>query len=495
MHSQRRTILRNASSLFGAQLLTWITALAGMVFVARHLGPAISGQLFLATSIWTIVSIFIDLGMNTALVKQIARTPESTPRLFATTVLIRLGMFIPGCLLVGVYSSAMGYTLEAIAVIFLIGIAQLFWSLGNACNAVLQGIESMEYMSIADVASKVVNAILSIVAIYMDFGLLSFVIITVFSALVGLTIQLMAVWRVYPPILHFNITEGIAMMRSGLPYLLSGASLVIYGQLDVFMLSHLVDTQAVGWYSVASRLFGTLLFIPSIFVTVLFPSLSRAHVSDPSSLIQFIRRSFDLMLLISVPVGLGLIVIGQPAIDLLFGAAFAPGGQVLSMFGIVAIFSYLNILSARYLYAIDRQKIWAFVMLAATLVTIPLNLLLIPWCDQILNNGALGGVLSFIITEGAMLIIALFLLPRGALGRQNAYTAFKIVLAGMLMAGSAWFFRDQFIAIPIAVGIVTYTPLVLFLRILPSEEIKLLSELVRSRFQRSAQKASDVAQV
>ncbi|MBK9055149.1 MAG: polysaccharide biosynthesis C-terminal domain-containing protein [Chloroflexi bacterium] len=144
-------------------------------------------------------------------------------------------------------------------------------------------------------------------------------------------------------------------------------------------------------------------------------------------------------MMLGVPIGLGLIVIANGLVVLLlFGAEFANSGLVLAVFGLVLILTYQNMLLGQFLVSTDRQNRWTAVMVVATIATIPLDLLLIPWCVARFGNGALGGAIAFVVTEAGMMLAGLWLLPAGALTRRNAAQAVRVLLAGLIMLAVTW---------------------------------------------------------
>jgi len=245
-----------------------------------------------------------------------------------------------------------------------------------------------------------------------------------------------------------------------------------------------VDEKTIGWYSVAIRLFGTLFFIPNVFVIALFPSLTRSYSSDPTMFHKLAQKSLNLLILMSIPIGLGILVIADPLVVLLFGSAFAKSGLVLAVLGIILPLSYLNTLVGYLLIAMDRQRVWAPVLLIATLVTVPLDLILIPWTVKVFANGALGGAFSFAFTELGMMLIGFSLLPKKTFSRENATVAAKVLLAGGVMAAVAWTVRDAFILMPVLVAAVTYVGMIFLLRAIPKEDLDFFVELGSSLLQR-----------
>jgi hypothetical protein len=136
------------------------------------------------------------------------------------------------------------------------------------------------------------------------------------------------------------------------------------------------------------------------------------------------------------------------------------------------------------LITMDRQKAWAIIILIATFVTIPLDLILVPWAVKVFANGAMGGVFSYAITETGMAISAFLLLPRGTFNRDNLKVASKLLLAGLIMAAATWTVREAFIVIPLIVGAATYVVMVFILRAIPKEDMEFIHETFLTVLQR-----------
>ncbi|MCA9932486.1 MAG: flippase [Anaerolineales bacterium] len=479
-----KTIAKNASALMVSQLMTWGLTLLLTLFLPRYLGPTAVGQFHFANSLWAIVAMLIAFGTDRYLVKEIARQTERAGELWGVTAVTQLLLYLLSFGGVAAYLALVGYAPETVQVVLVIGLGQLFWQWASAASSVLQGLEQMQYISVGSVAGKLFNTIVAITLLLLGYGVLVIAAVTIGAALVNLLVLLFYLRRAISLRPRFHWRAMMALLRDSSSYLYVRLALVVYQQVDIIIISLLVNEKTIGWYGAADQLFGTLLFIPTVFMTAVFPALSRLYTSDSDSLHRLMGKSFDLLLLVAIPIGLGLIVIANPLVVLLFGEAFAPSGPVLALFGVVLILTYQNMLLGQFLVSTDKQNRWTAVMVTATLATIPLDLLLIPWCVARFGNGALGGALAFIITETGMTIAGLIMLPRGALTRRNGWLAARIALAGALMFAAAWPLRNLFFLIPVAVGALVYLALSWLLRLLSPEETALLRDMRNRVFQK-----------
>lgn len=484
MSDGQETVARNATVLLLAQLMTWGLTLLLTIFLPRYLGATAVGQLHIGQSLWTVMGVLATFGMDTLLTKEIARQPERVGDLLGVTLVLRGLLYLGTVALVALFLLVANYSLQTAAVIAIVGVGNLLWQIIGAFQASLQGLERMEYISLGNVGGKAFNTAISILLLLLGYGVLVIAAVAIGAALLTLLLQAFFLRRMVP--IHLSLDRELAgwMLRAGVPYLLSGLFLVAYMQLDVIVISLLVNERVVGWYGAADRLFGTLLFIPTVFVTAVFPALSRMHVETPEQLPAVMSRSFNLLLLLSMPIGLGVMVIADPVVTLLFGQEFIPSGPVLAAFGPVLILTYQNMLLGQFLISVDRQRAWTVVMAAVALLSIPADMVLIPWSQSRFGNGAIGGPLAFLITEAGMLVAGIVLLPQGTLTWNNLWVALRALLAGGLMAVTAWWLRDAFILLPIATAAVVYFFLLWLLRLLPRKELALGVSMLRQLWQR-----------
>jgi O-antigen/teichoic acid export membrane protein len=485
VHSTARTVAKNASWLMTSQLLTWGMALLLTMFLPRYLGAEGVGKYYLAGSLWAIVSTFAGFGMSILLIKEIARKPEKMDELFGTSLVLRTLLFCVAAIGMTIYVNWAGYSSTTVHVIAIIGLATLITLYASSIEAILSGLERMEFISISTIIVKAIVTVCYILLLLLGYDVIVIAGVSVAGSLIYLFLLLFFINKAHPIRISFDRTTAYWMLKTSFPYFCVYIFLALYQQVDTVIISLLVNEETIGWYAVAKQLFGTLLFVPTVFVTAAFPAMARMHTEASESAGMLMSKGFDLLLLLSIPVGLGIAAIAGPLVALLFGAGFAQSGPVLAILGVVLIFTYQNMLLGQYYISIDKQRFWTWIMAAATIATIALDLILIPWCAQVLGNGAIGGAIAFVVTELGMLIIGIIYLPKGTFGRDKVWRTMRIVFAGLLMAMTAWIMRDYFIAVPVAVGAAVYLLCILLFRVIPAEDwmlIRRASHNVLARF-------------
>jgi O-antigen/teichoic acid export membrane protein len=245
-------------------------------------------------------------------------------------------------------------------------------------------------------------------------------------------------------------------------------------------MSLLVGKEAIGWYSAADVLFGSLLFVPVILMTSMFPAIAEKFQHDPDEVGRMLHRTFHSLLLIAVPIGIGTIVVSKSFVRLIYGAKFAPSAQVLQIYGVVTILSCMTILLGRFALATGHVRYWTMLMVAAIAVSIPLDLVLVPWTDRRYGNGAMGGALAYVVTESLMLTAGIIKLAPRLIDRVSLARIARCVLAGGAMFVAGWPLRDHFFLIPGSVALVAYAVVVVILRTINDDERQLIRRVTNA---------------
>lgn len=472
-----KTVAKNVGVMMSSQVITWGLTLLVTLFLPRYLGATAIGQLNIALALWSLVGVLIVFGMDTYLAKEVARQPEQTPVLLGTSLLLRGGLFLIGCCAVALYVAMVDPSPVTIYTAIIVGFGQFVSLFNTACMAVLQGLETMEYISLSSVAGKVTNTALSLAVIFVGWGVYAVAIVTVIAGVASALLLYVGLRRSKVQRLRVERSYLRSMLRLSSPYLVVSVTLVAYQQINTLIIASVVDEQSVGWFSTASTLFGTLLFVPVVFATAIFPAVSRSYANSPTLVPRLIGRSIDLMFLVAVPIGMGIMVVAPNLINLVYGPEFAPTAQILTIMATALIFTYLNILYGQVLIATDRPGIWTKIMIGAAVAMFVFAWLLVPWTQRTFGNGALGGAFSFMLTELMMTIAGTLLLPRNVLTWSNVRAAALTVVASTVMLVVCWPLRNMLLPIPIAVGVVSFTIMVLVLRIISTEEMKFLQDL------------------
>ena len=476
--ASKRVIIRNTAYLFAGQIVTWALTTIFTVVVPRHVGSIEWGALTSATALTMLGSTIFGLGISTVMIRDMARDLSKAPAMIGTAVIARVILSVPCLLLIVAVvqaGSASGhYSLLTQEVIYILTIGMLFQLLTSPFQSGFQAAERMHYNSLTDVISKGIVAFLSVGFVLAHQDIISVVMVSAAASFVVLLLNLYWWRRIGSVDYHFDWKLMRHLVVGGLPFFATGIFLTIYLYIDSAMLSFMTPLQVVGWYGAPTKLFSTLLFLPVIFSTALFPALTRAFKTNPSEMVKLAQKSFNLLTALSLPVAIGGMLLSSTIIHVLYGNAFAPSAPIMIILSATLVPTYLNILINQFLVATDRQIAWTKVMAAACVLNPLINFFLIGYFQRTTGNGGIGAAIALLSTEIMMVVAGVLLLPRGVLGMNSVVTIFKSAIASGFMALAVFYTRTSFILLPIVFGAAVYIVSALLLKVLPREDLGML---------------------
>jgi O-antigen/teichoic acid export membrane protein len=481
----RPSLARNLGHLMSSQVVTWSMATLVAALVPRFVGPEGSGQLRFAFSVWLMVQTFASLGTSIFLTLEVARDRDRGLALVRPILVMRLVAFAVATLGVAVFAVVGDVDATGIALLAVVGASMLLQTVGDVFGAALTGLERMSFPALAAIVSKFVSTGAVVLVVTLDIG---GVVLVAATSLLASATNLLVLWHFHRRFGHTALDRpplGPArILRASAPFLLGYSILIVYQQIDTVVIAVLVDQRTLGWYAAADTLASSLMFVPVLLMATLFPMIGRLHASDRSSLDSVVVRAFGALTLAGVPIGLGAMVVATPISLLLFGEEFRETGPVLGVFAVALPFVYVSIMLGQVAYATARQMFWNALMAGAIVLTIALDVVLVPLMDRVHGNGAIGGGLSYLVAESAMVAIGIWRVAPVIASRDAAVRLSKVLSAGVLMAAVTWPLRGAFLLVPIVVGIVVYSGAVLALSV-PSDEERAVArralERVRTR--------------
>jgi lipopolysaccharide exporter len=158
----------------------------------------------------------------------------------------------------------------------------------------------------------------------------------------------------------------------------------INSRLDVVLIGHLLDSRALGIYSIAYRLPEVLLAsIAYTLGVVAFPALARRRARDPGLLGEATMQLLRYLSLYALPVAMGLAVLSTPIVDLLFSRSWHDAAPLLVPIAAAAALYTVVFPLGDLLKAVGKQ---------ATIVKI--NVVLVPLMIVACTVAAPAGVLT-----------------------------------------------------------------------------------------------------
>jgi len=163
-----------------------------------------------------------------------------------------------------------------------------------------------------------------------------------------------------------------------IPFGLNSLIVFPFVRFDIILLSKMTTMAAVGLYSAAAKLMEVFLVVPIVFFAIMLPQVARHMAEMTEDSLDRLRVSFERYFMIVIPIGVGAICFAQPAILLVYGAAFVDSIVLLKIHMVAYLILTIDVAFSLVLKAAGFQKNDLYISLITAISNILLNLVLIP---------------------------------------------------------------------------------------------------------------------
>ncbi len=252
-----------------------------------------------------------------------------------------------------------------------------------------------------------------------------------------------------------------------------------------------ITDEATRLYGILSGKIDMLIGLPAAlniaFATALVPAVSGALAKgDKKTAKRRISFSIRTTLLIALPCAVGMCVLAEPILNLLFPNAYAPeAALLLQISSFTIIFTLMNQTLGGALQGLGKVAIPAISLAIGACVKLILNLTLIPDTTIGYFGGIYGAAISSVVASGTAMIINLIVLHKKMnLDMNMTQSITKPVIATGIMGAIAFYsytFINSLLSRPslstiiaIAIAVVSYLLLILIFNILDKEDYHML---------------------
>lgn len=237
-----------------------------------------------------------------------------------------------------------------------------------------------------------------------------------------------------------------------------------YLQGDRVILPLYVSQTEVGLYGAAYRIIDLAAQVTAMLMGIMMPLVAFAWSRNLTDEFKTrIQNSFDLVLIVLMPIMAGIAVLAKPIIILIAGAEFAASANILRLLSLAIFGLALGNVFGYIALAINRQKQAIWIYLTTATFTTAAYFYFIPrygiW-------GAAGAsIFSEIFAGLGLLVLA------GHYGKffPKIFTALKILLASAIMGLIIYKIQPMNIFVSILVGVGIYGLLVILLKIISKQ--------------------------
>lgn len=388
-------ILSNTGWLLADKVIRLGMGLVVGVWVARYLGPAQFGQLSYAVAYVALFSAFATLGLDGIAVRELVQHSEHEDTILGTVFLMKfIGAVVTFIIAFGTISWVQQ------------GDPLMPWLVAiTAAGTLFQAFDAIDFWFQSRVLSKssvlaknTAFLIASLVKVGLILGkaqLLFFAATGLLEIALGSFGLFLAFRRQGRTVSRWtpNIRMAKKILTDSWPLILSGISIMVYMRIGQIMLGNIAGNQAVGIYTAATRISEVWYFIPTAIVSSVYPSIIQAKRIDEGLYYRRLQRLFSIMTLLSLSIAIPMTFLSGTIIGLFFGKEFLAAGPALAIHIWAALFVFLGVAQGPWDLTENLTKLSLFRTASGAVLSIVLNLLLIPL------YGPVGTALAAVVSQ------------------------------------------------------------------------------------------------
>ena len=368
----------NAARASVAGMSTLLLAVL-LVVAGRLLGDQEYGKFSFALALAMIFETVMDFGLKEITARKVARDRTTAQSLLAQTFGLKLALALGSAIGLVVTANLLRPEPDVRLACYLLGVASILRSYLLTIRYTLQGIERFGLDGLVVAIDRSLLLVLGVGVLASGFGLVGLAV----SFVGARAISLIAAWalaagQIGPFRPAFDRARWLALQRQALPF---GAFIIVlhlYSYADTVMLGVIRGDGETGLYNAAYRVYEGLANVGQVLQTVLIPRLSRHYVANRGAYRRLARRGLLAGGLLAPATAAAGLLLGERAIVLLFGPAYASAEQVLQLLSI----GFVVVLPLCALHAVALSAgagTWLLrTAVAGCVANVALNLVLIP---------------------------------------------------------------------------------------------------------------------
>ena len=472
--SQVKTIFKNISWLLISQIIAGICGFIWTILIARYLGVNDYGILGFAISLTGILSITVDFGISTHIVRHIATDYDSAPKYLGNILplksLFSIGtMFLTLIILILLKSNELTII---ITLLFMIeGIIKSFIGL---LNGSFQAFEEGKYQGIGNTLLNLILLAFILLTIYTDLGIYGITISYILANLIGL-IYLYYTFNknITKPKFEFDKSFCKKILIYSLPFAATSILYTIYYSIDVVMLNQIIGDYATGIYNATYKLISILTLFYSVYSAVIYPVMSKFYKNNKEILMITFEKSVKYLMLIIIPLTIAITLYSSDIIYLIYGHEYAAASSALSILIWTVSLLFINGACNNLLNASYKEVTITKIYTIAAVFNVILNMFLIPHYSY--NGAATATVLSDLL----IMIIQLYVIYKIGykINRKLFYDLIKIIIGSTILGLALHLLNlNMWFALPF--GIIIYFATVYLLRLFDNDDKYVIKEIL-----------------
>lgn len=391
-----QAVLSNTGWLFADKVLRMGVGLFVGVWVARYLGPEQFGLWNFAIAFVSLFGAFATLGLDSIVVRELVKNPESQNELLGTAFFLKLaGALIALILAIVAISLMRGGDILTLWLVVLSALGFVFQSV-NVIDFYFQSKVQSRYTVYASNAAFILMTLVKIVLLTSSAPLIAFAIVG-FSEIVLTGVFLLVAYKIN----HLNISDwsysncvAKRLVKFSWPLVFSSLAIAVFMKIDQIMLQYYLGSNAVGIYSAAVRVSEVWYFLGTIVISSVAPAVYQAKKDSKETYVAKLLYIHKVIIFLSFLIIIPFSFLSSIIVSTLYGLQYYQASSVLLVHTWTTLFVFVGLAQGVFWVSENLQKMSLISTIIAASINILMNFILIP------RYGVTGAAVATLISYG-----------------------------------------------------------------------------------------------
>lgn len=381
---------KNFIWMASANIIGSFFSIALFIYLARTLRAEAFGSLSYAHSFIFYVMNFVDLGLSTYGIREVAKDRARVSEYVSEIVSFKL--LIASILFIAITAATLLSCPGAQFRLLMIGVSLMLFISALSCDWAFQGQEKMHMVFV----SFATTTFLQLALVYLFIKAPQDIVKTPLAYFAAaIPIPAFFLWHFkYRPKLETSYLKQIRRYLSSSIIIWSIAIFAqIYNGLDIVILGLYRKAEEVGYFTIARRVIGGATLLMIFLANALLPRLSFTFSRDIEQFDAATHKFIKISLFLTIFLILPLLLFSGDIISFALGAEYLPASLPFKIMAVGFLFVMFNLPYSTGLVAAGFEKEVLKQVLASAALNVSANLYLMP------KYGMIGAAISFLLAE------------------------------------------------------------------------------------------------
>lgn len=469
--STTRKIAHNTGAQLIGKIASTALGLVAIGMMTRYLGQEQFGWYVTTIAFLQFIAILIDFGLIPVTAQMMGEKKIEETKLLQNLLGYR---FVTAVVFLGIapfIALFFPYPAEVKIAIGFTTINMLAVAMNQIFMGYYQAKLKMHVQAIGEVVGRIVLVGGLGLMIWMKQGFIPVMIVLTLASVAYTAAMWFSAMKESKPTFAFDMTIWKTITKKMWPIAISIIFNVMYLKGDTIILSLYHDQVTVGLYGAAYRVIDILAQMAMMIMGLMLPLLAFEWTRNKEKFKHFYQQSFDIMMLLALPLVVGGVVLATPIMTLVAGSEFAGSGPILAVL-LIGIFGlYIGAIFGHLAVAIDKQKQTMWIYMSNAAITVAGYFYFIP------TYGMWGAAGMTLFSEFYAGILLFFTIRHYIQLHLDLTTFAKIAFSAIVMGAFLLIFAHWHVLLLIPIGALVYAVFLFGLGAVSKETVREILKL------------------